>query len=101
MSVISMGEFRVEVEKYKNFVLTYDDVLSPMRFSVAFSHIFVMLSASPYISFRNGDTKMCLSCVESIRRSRTKNGVAKFIIACKDCSSPNAPEQVKFTLICY
>ena len=39
-SAISLGRFRAETESYDNFLITYEDPLTPMSFSIHFDHLF-------------------------------------------------------------
>lgn len=100
-SVISLGRFRAETESYKHFLLTYENPLVPISFSIIFDHIAVSLSASPYIAFKNDNTKLCLSHIETIK----KNGCSKkekcYILICNDHSASNVPVSTRFSLRCY
>lgn len=71
-SAISLGRFRAETESYDNFLLTYEDPLTPMSFSIHFDHLMVCLSASPYIALKNSDAKFCLSHIETIKKTVVK-----------------------------
>jgi len=98
---ISMSRFRSETESCKHFLLTYDDPLSPLSFSIPFDHIAVCLSASPYISLRNGNTKLCLSHVESIKKYGSSESEKGFVLVCNDYSLSDIPSPVRFSLKCY
>ena len=100
-STISLGRFRTETEAYKHFLLTYEDPLTPLSFSVRFDHIAVSLSASPYIALKNSDAKLCLSHVEVIKKYISNAKEKGFILLCNDHSSADAPVPVKFSLKCY
>lgn len=99
-STISLGRFRAETESYDNFLLTYEDPLTPMSFSIHFDHLMVCLSASPYIALKNSDAKLCLSHVEIIKKYGSNAKEKGFILLCNDHSLANAPVPVKFSLRC-
>jgi len=100
-STISLGRFRTETEPYNHFLLTYEDPLTPLSFSIHFDHIAISLSASPYIALKNSDAKLCLSHVETIKKHGSNDKEKGFILLCNDHSLANAPVPVKFSLKCY
>lgn len=99
-SAISLSRFRTETELCDNFLLTYEDPLTPMSFSICFDHLVVCLSASPYIALKNSDAKFCLSHVETIKRSGSNSKEKKFVILCSDYSLSDQPVPKKFSLSC-
>lgn len=100
-SVLSLGRFRTETEPYKHFLLTYEDPLTPLSFSIAFDHMAVSLSASPYIALKNSDVKLCLSHIDAIKRQGSDGTGKRFILTCCDYSLSDMPSLVKFSLKCF
>lgn len=100
-SIISLGRFRAETESYTHFLLTYEDPLTPLSFSILFDHIAVSLSASPYIALKNSDAKLCISHMEAIKKYGSSAEEKRFILLCNDHSLEDAPVPVKFSLRCY
>ena len=99
-SVISLSRFKAETELCNQFILTYEDPLTPISLSLRFDHIAVSISASPYIALKNNDMIVCLSHIESIRRYRGTDKENGFIFVCNDYSMSNTPEPVKVFLKC-
>jgi len=99
-SAISLGRFRTEIAPYNNFLLTYEDPLTPTSFSILFDHIAVCLSASPYIALKNSDANFCLSHVETIKKYGSSGDEKGFILLCNDYSASDKPTPVKFSLRC-
>ena len=100
-SSISIGRFRSEIESCNRFLLTYEDPLTPLNFSVLFDHIAVNISASPYIALKNSEAKLCLSHIESIKRYCGADAKKGFMLVCKDYSASDIPVQSRFFLKCY
>lgn len=99
-STISLGRFRTETESYDQFLLTYEDPLTPLSFSILFDHMAVSISASPYIALKNSDAKLCLSHVETIKKYGGNGSEKGFILMCFDHSLSSTPVPVKFALKC-
>lgn len=100
-STISLGRFRAETESYNQFLLTYEDPLTPLNFSILFDHMAVSISASPYIALKNSDAKLCISHVETIKKHGGDSSGKEFILFCFDYSLSDSPTPAKFSLKCF
>lgn len=99
-SSISLGRFREEIASFNSFVLTYDNAFSPISFSLTTDHVTVCLSNSPYVSFRDGSVWICLSHIDTIKKSSGGHDEKVFIFICNSYISANTPVEEKFSLRC-
>jgi len=99
-SNLSLGQFRIEAEAYKDIIVTFDDPLSPLKFSLQFDHIAVNISASPYIALKSSSARMCLNHICSIKRHRRSDDEQSYIFLCNDYTLSDRPTQVRYTLRC-
>lgn len=99
-SQLTMGSFRDEMKKYDSFKLSYDNPLSPLKFSVPLTEVIVCLSASPYIFFRGETFSFALNYIDSIKDIGLHNTEHTFVVACKNYLS-GQPSVVQFLLSAF
>lgn len=94
---LSLGKFREEISDLKPLVLTRDEPLEPLSISMQADSITIVLGASPYIALRSGNTSICLSHIQTVRRS-TYHGKNAFRIVCGDYTASNDPQPIGYLL---
>jgi len=96
-SIITLGRFQQEISGMKGLELIRDEPLEPISIHMPVEHVHVILSASPYIALRSGSVHICLSHIQTIRRS-TKRGRKLYRIKCGDYTASDTAVPVEYCL---
>ena len=95
---MTLGQFMKEISGLKPPRLTRDEPFEPLSISMQADSINVILSASPYIALRSGNTSVTLSHVQTVKPS-VKHGQKSYKVICGDYTASNDPQPIEYRLV--
>lgn len=95
---LPLGRFREEISSLKPPYFERDEPLEPLSVKIQADSINVILGGSPYISLRSGNTSICLSHIQTIKRS-VKHGQKSYRVICSDYTVSDDPHPIEYRLI--
>ena len=95
---LTLGQFRELTRDLKPPRLVRDEPLEPLSISMQADNINVILSASPYIALRSGNTSVTLSHIQTIKPS-VKHGQKSYKVVCGDYTASNDPQPIEYRLV--